>query len=243
MRTLGLIPARAGSKGLPGKNLRPLAGKPPVQWAFDAACDAESLQRVILSTDDAGALRLAERIGLEVPFVRPQAFATDDTPMIDVVLHALSVLEAEGDRFDAVCVLQPTSPLRTGAHIDAAAGLLRKRPDASAVCSVTPVPLERCPHYLMALDEDDQLKPFMPDGDLYTRRQDVPRAYQRCGTVFLTRVSVLREARSFYGRACLPMVLNPDEVVNIDGIEDWRTAEAKLQHRLQKGEVRHRRSA
>ena len=226
---LGVVPARRGSKGVPGKNVRPLAGRSPIERAYDVAAASRVLRRIILSTDDPDALALARRVGLDVPFARPPALARDDTPMIDVVLHALAELEARGERFDAVLLLQPTSPLRTPEHLRRAVGLLEASPEASAVCSVTPVPPERCPHYLMKVSERGFLQPFMPDGARYRRRQDVPRAHQRCGTVFLTRTGVLETERSFYGPTCLPMQLAPDEAINIDGPEDWAAAERRLE--------------
>lgn len=234
MRTLGLIPARGGSKGVPGKNVRPLCGRSLIARAFDSARDSGVLDRIVLSTDDEAAVAEARRIGLEVPFMRPARFAGDSSPMIDVAVHALGALAADGYRPDALVLLQPTSPLRTAEHIRHALELLA---DNDAVCTVVPIPQDLCPHYLMKIGENGYLDYFMPDGPRYTRRQDVPRAYRREGTLFVTRASVLLEQRSFYGARCVPYVLRPDETLNIDTLEEWAEAERHLARMQQKGNV------
>lgn len=228
LRILGLIPARGASKGVPEKNVRPLAGKSLIERASEAARDSGMLERVVLSTDDPKAAELGRRIGLEVPFVRPPHLALDTTPMIDVVLHTLDELEARGDGFHAVLLLQPPSPLRTHNHLTSAVRMLTDNAEATAVCSVAPVPFALCPHYLMRIDDEGRVQPFMSDGERYTRRQDVPQAYMRCGTVFLTRVEVLRRERSFYGQNCLPMLVDWADAINIDSPEDWDEAERRL---------------
>jgi N-acylneuraminate cytidylyltransferase len=226
VKVLGLVPARAGSKGVPGKNAKPLLGKPLLQWTVEAAVESGVLDRVVISTEDEGLAALAVEAGAEAPFLRPGTLADDRTPMIDVVLDALSRLDATGYRPDAVALLQPTSPLRRAQHVRAAVGALTE--DADSVCTVVPVPLELSPHYVMRLDRDGRLQHFLDDGAQYTRRQDVPRAYRRDGTVYLTRRSVLIDQRSFYGTACVPLVLPPAESVTIDTPEDWAEAERRL---------------
>lgn len=198
------------------------------------AVDSGVLDRLIVSTNDLQVARIARGLELEVPFRRPEHLSTDRTPMVDVALHALDALEVLGDRFDALLLLQPTSPLRTAGRLQEAVRLLNDHPEASAVCSVTPVPPELCPHYLMRIDGEGWLRPFMPDGDRYTRRQDVPPAHRRCGTVFLTRVEVLQNQRSFYGKACLPLEVPLEEGLNIDGPDDWAEAERQLRHGQEK---------
>ena len=225
MKILGLIPARGGSKGVPGKNIRPLAGKSLIERAYDGARASGALDKIILSTDDPQAVEIGRRIGLEVPFVRPPEISGDTTPMIDVALHAVNFLEAAGERYDALMLLQPTSPLRSGDHIRKAVALLG---DFDAVCTVVPLPRDLCPHYVMRITPEGYLDYFMPDGAKYTRRQDVPLAYRRDGTLFLTRVNVLREDRNFYGRRCLPLTIDPADSLNIDSPEEWAEAESVL---------------
>ncbi|MBU4460257.1 MAG: acylneuraminate cytidylyltransferase family protein [Verrucomicrobia bacterium] len=228
MRALGLIPARAGSKGVPGKNVRPLLGRSLIERAFESARASGALDRIVLSTDDEAAAAEARRIGLEVPFLRPAEFAGDASPMMDVAIHALQTLAKDGYTPDVLVLLQPTSPLRAAEHIRRALGLLE---DNDAVCTVVPVPKDLCPHYLMKVGDDGFLTHFMPDGARYTRRQDVPQAYRRDGTLFVTRTSVILERRSFYGTRCVPFLLPPDESMNIDTPAEWAEAERRLAER------------
>lgn len=225
MKILGLIPARAGSKGIPSKNTRPLAGKSLVQRAIECGRASGVLDEILLSTDDPNALEIAKSCGLEVPFPRPPELAEDTTAMIDVVLHALYQLAVLGRMYDAVLVLQPTSPLRKPKHIRRAVELLG---DNDAVCSVVALPRDLCPHYVMRITPEGYLDYFLPEGRNITRRQDVPPAYRREGTIFLTTTRTLRDARSFYGDRCVPMRIAPEESLNIDTPEEWAAAEARL---------------
>lgn len=226
MKVLGLIPARGGSKALPGKNARPLCGRSLVARAYDVAIASGVLDRVILSTDDAEIAAHGREIGVEIPFLRPHEFATDESPMLDVVLHALDALsQSEGYAPDALLLLQPTSPLRTVKHIQDSLALLEGH---ESVCSVVPLPQDLSPFYLMKINESGYLDYFMHDGANYTRRQDLPIAYRREGTIFLTRTEVMQEKKSFYGNRCCPLMMDPASVLNIDTPEDWREAEQKL---------------
>lgn len=225
MKVLGLIPARAGSKGVPGKNRREIGGMSLVERTFRVAQESGVLDRIIVSTDDFEVLATAQKIGLEVPFVRPAELSTDRAAMIDVVNHALAQLDQTGYRPTAVMLLQPTSPLRTADHIRQAFGLLW---GGDSVCSVVPLPLTLCPHYVMKVDESGHLVNFLPEGGAITRRQDVPQAFVRDGTIYLTKRSVLVEGRSFYGSSCVPMVLDSSESLSIDTEEDWSIAEQRL---------------
>lgn len=229
MKILAMIPARAGSKGLPGKNVKQLLGKPLIQHAFETARESGVLDRIILSTDCMVAADLAKAIGLEVPFLRPAELATDVTAMIDVAMHALTTLAAANYTPDALLLLQPTSPLRLAEHIRQAVALLE---GVDAVCSVTPLPRDLCPHYLMKLGPDGYLDFFAPEGTGLARRQDVPQAYKRDGTIYLARSDVILGQRSFYGKRTRPLMINWGESVSIDGPEDWRRAEQLLRARL-----------
>src|SRR5258705_3977965 len=154
---LGLIPARGGSKGVPGKNIRPLCGKPLLQYTAEAALVARHLSRVILSTDDEEIARVGERCGLQVPFLRPAQLAQDQTSMLPVVQHALTWLESCGERFSAVCLLQPTNPLRRSEDIDGCIELF-VREDADAVVTVLTVPHEHNPHWVYFRRDDGTLQ-------------------------------------------------------------------------------------
>ena len=171
MRVLGLIPARGGSKELPRKNIRLLGGKPLIQHTFECARSSGVPDRIVLSTDDPEIWEVASSFGLEAPFLRPTEYARDDSPMIDVAVHALETLRLEGYEPEALLLLQPTSPLRRPEHVRTALELLE---DHDSVCSVVPVPRGYCPHYLMKITPDGFLEFVMDGGERITRRQDVP---------------------------------------------------------------------
>jgi len=226
MRTVGVIPARAGSKGVPGKNLRMLAGRPLLWYTANAVRQAARLTRTIVSTESEEIAALAQELGLDVPFRRPAALAEDDTPMLPVVRHALTMLEAEGEMFDAVCLLQPTTPLRTGEDIDGCIDLL-ERSAASAVVTVLPVPQRYNPHWVYFAAEDGSLHLSTGTPTPIGRRQALPPAFHREGSVYVTRREVV-EGGSLYGERVIGYSLPPERDLNIDGWDDWSRAEAMI---------------
>jgi CMP-N-acetylneuraminic acid synthetase len=229
MRAIGVVPARGGSRGLPGKHLLPLGGRPLIAWTFDAARGARSLARVILSTDDATIAAAARAQGVDVPFMRPAALAGDDTAMLDVLVHAVSELERAGDRYDVVVLLQPTSPLRTADHIDAAVARLEET-GADSVVTVVPVPHRFSPVSVMRMD-GDRLTAYAGETSV-TRRQDKPLLYARNGpAVLAVRRDVLLEQRSLYGRDIRPLLMTEEESVDIDTPWDLAIAELLLSRR------------
>jgi len=227
LRVLGLIPARAGSRGVPGKNERPIGGRGLVERARDAALASGVIERLVLSTDSEAIAAAGRSLGLDVPFLRPAELARDESPMLAVVEHALAELAREGYVPEAVALLQPTSPLRSGPRIAEAVALLDGAPEATSVVTIAPIPPHFAPHYAMRID-DGLLQPFLPEGKAVSRRQDVPPAYYRDGTLYLTRTATVVEGHDLYGEYCLPLVLRPNEVLTIDTPEDWHRAEQLL---------------
>ena len=221
MRVLGLIPARGGSQGVPGKNLRPLAGRPLLAYTVADAL-ASNLDRVVLSTDDEDIAAVGRRLGAEVPFLRPAELATDAAPTLGVVVHALDALAAEGDDYDAVCLLQPTSPVRGPGLIDECVERLVTS-GADSVVSVRPVPTDHHPDWVYRLGDDGELTLFNGEDEPRTRRQDLAPAFHRDGAVYVTRAEVVR-AGSLYGRRTVA-VLADGPSVNIDTEDDFRRAE------------------
>lgn len=229
MRVVGIVPARGGSKGLPGKHLLSLGGRPLIAWTFDAALASRRLDRVVLSTDAPEVADLARVSGVDVPFMRPEALASDEAPMLDVLVHAVEALTAAGDAPDAVVLLQPTSPLRTAAHIDAAVTLL-DRSGADAVVSVVEVPHRFNPVSVLRM-EGDRVTPWSP-GPVLTRRQDKPRVFARNGpAVLAVRTPVLLGERSLYGRDTRAFPMSEAESVDIDTAWDMAVAELALARR------------
>jgi CMP-N,N'-diacetyllegionaminic acid synthase len=226
VRTLGLVPARAGSKGVPDKNIRPLAGRPLLEYTARAAFASGVLDGVVLSTDSAQIADAGRRAGLEVPFMRPAALAQDDTPMLPVVQHAIDALAADGWTPDVIVLLQPTSPLRRPSHISDAVALLH-RTGADSVVSVVELPRHLSPDYVMRI-EGDVLRPFLPDGARVTRRQDARPAYSRDGTVYVFRRATLERFGNIYGDECRPLLVQPSDSLSIDSPADWAAAEGIL---------------
>lgn len=226
MTVLGIVPARSGSKGVPGKNIRPLAGRPLLEYTARAARESRVIDRLVLSTDSPDIADAGRRAGLEVPFLRPAALARDDTPMLPVLRHAIDTLAAGGWQPEIVVLLQPTSPLRRPEHIRDAVARLRET-GADSVVTVVEVPRHLSPDYVMRID-DGALRPFLPEGARITRRQDARPAYSRDGTVYAFRRATLDRFGNIYGDDCRPLIIDPAESLSIDSPADWDTAERLL---------------
>lgn len=226
MSVLGVVPARGGSKGVPGKNIRPLAGRPLLEYTARAARESGVIDRLVLSTDSREIADAGRRAGLEVPFLRPAALAADDTPMLPVLRHAIDTLAAGGWEADVVVLLQPTSPLRRPEHIRDAVARLRET-GADSVVTVVEVPRHLSPDYVMRID-DGVLRPFLPEGAHITRRQDARPAYSRDGTVYAFRRATLDRFGNIYGDDCRPLIIDPAESLSIDSPADWDAAERLL---------------
>jgi CMP-N-acetylneuraminic acid synthetase len=216
LTTLALIPARSGSKGIPGKNVRMFAGRPLLAWATKVGrkvCD-----RAVVSTDDP-TYAAAGRVDV---ILRPPGLATDETPMLPVIQHALKSLEPW--RPDVVVLLQPTQPLRTPGHVRAALKLLEET-GADSVVSVVEVPPHYRPEYVMTIHGVGCLHPYLANDSNPTRRQDAQSAYSRDGTVYAIRRQTIEDG-SLYGQDCRPLLIPRGESVNLDTEEDWTMAEA-----------------
>lgn len=226
MRLLAVIPARGGSKGVPRKNIRPVAGRPLIAWTIAAARAARSLSRIVVSTDDAEIAAISRDLGAEV-VMRPPELAADDTPTLPVLRHVAETLEtAEGWACDAVMTLQPTSPLRTARHIDEAAALFAADASADSLVSCIPVPHIFHPRSVMRLDADGSLRPFL-DGPLVTRRQDKEPVFARNGAaVYITRRERLGEY--VFGGRLLCYLMDEANSLDVDSEDDLAAADRVL---------------
>lgn len=223
---LGIIPAREGSRGIPEKNIRLLAGRPLLEYTVKAAFSSGVIDRLILSTDSEKIASLGRRLGVEVPFLRPKELAQDETPMLPVLQHAVSFLEERGWFSEIVVLLQPTAPLRKPQHIRDALSLLRST-HCDSVVSVTEIPLHFSPDYVMKI-VDGKLLNFLPEGKQLTRRQEARPAYSRDGTVYAVRRDVLMDRYTLYGTDCRPLLIPREESITLDTWEDWERAERRL---------------
>lgn len=231
-RVLALIPARGGSKGIPRKNLALVNGDPLIAHTIRTANGCPRLTRIVVSTEDAEISEVARKCGADVPFMRPPELATDQAKSADVALHALQVVEhEEGSRYDVVCLLEPTSPLRTSADVSSALDMLSAS-DVDAVISVYRV---EAPHPIKTLQiESGRLSPFMPDRwRPNLNRQELPAVYAVNGAIYCIRRAALISCRSFWGVSAAPYVMPEDRSVNIDTQVDLALADLLLKRRGQ----------
>ncbi|MEK6806056.1 MAG: acylneuraminate cytidylyltransferase family protein [Pseudomonadota bacterium] len=229
-RVLALVTARGGSKGLPRKNLRHLAGRPLVGWSVQAARAARCVDRVVVSTDDGEIADCARAEGAEVPFMRPIDLASDTASSIEVVLHALNQLD--GPSFEYVVLLEPTSPLTEGADIDEALAVLAASRDrADAIVGVCRIEAEH-PEYDVRITPQGLIRPFQaPDFKHLRRRQEIEELYFLEGTLYASSVQSLREQKSFCHSRTLPFVVPKWKSFEIDDLVDFVCIEAIMAHR------------
>jgi len=226
MRVLGLIPARGGSKGVPRKNIKLLCGTPLLDYTVRSALSAR-LSRVILSTDDEETAEIGRSLGLDVPFMRPAELATDTAATFPVVMHAVNAFMSEGETYDAVCLLQPTNPLRRASDIDACIEIMEMS-GSDSVVSVLPVPESFNPMWVFWKKDDGRLVLTSGESEPIARRQDLPKAFHRDGSVYLTRTNVLFEHGNLYGTNIHSYEMDPNYAVNIDTMSDWEKAEQMI---------------
>lgn len=232
-RVLGIVPARGGSKGLPGKNIRPLAGLPLVAHSLGAARMMRTMTRCVVSTDDPAIADVARAHGGDVPFLRPAELADDSTPMAPVLRHALAAVEAEeGEPYDVVVLLDPTSPARVPAEIDAAVDQLLSSPGLDGVISVSqptfnPVWVGVRP----SAEDPSVLERYFPEGAGVTRRQDVERYLRINGTFYVWRAEFVRRLEgSWFDEGRHGMVEIPEQrAFAIDYLEEFEDLEAAVE--------------
>jgi CMP-N,N'-diacetyllegionaminic acid synthase len=217
LRVLAVIPARGGSKGLPGKNILPLGGQPLLAWTVKAAKASRCVDRVVLSSDDESIMAAAEAAGCDVPFRRDAALATDTASSIDVVLDALARLPD----YDAVVLLQPTSPLRSAQDIDGALETML-RLDAPACVSVREAADH--PFWTFRLDKASRLHSFVENPQPSARRQDLPQAWCLNGAVYAAQVDWLLAHKSFVSPQTVAFPMPPARSIDIDTREDFDQA-------------------
>ncbi|GGG99532.1 hypothetical protein GCM10011416_17330 [Polaribacter pacificus] len=227
MKILAIIPARGGSKGVPRKNIKLLNGKPLLEYTAKVALKSSLLSKVIVSTDDDEIISVAKKLELEVPFKRPIDLAADTSSSLSVILHALAYFESKSIYFDAVCLLQVTSPFRTVEFLDAA---IQKfiNSDADSLVSVQEVPHEYNPHWTFELDKNQHLKIATGESTIISRRQDLPIAYHRDGSIYITKTNILKEQNSLFGNKIAHLVSPKEFYVNIDTMDDWSKAEVMV---------------
>ena len=230
---LAVIPARGGSKGLPGKNLRPFAGLPLLAHTILFAKLCPELGRCIVSTDSPEIAETAKRFGAEIPFLRPAALAADDVPLWAVVRHALAAVEAQDSlRYDALVLLDPTSPAREPSDVSGAWRRLQATPDADGVVGVSRPDFN--PIWHCVVERDGWMADLIEDGRRFDRRQDVPAVYRINGSIYIWRAAFVRtQERSWrQGGRYLLHEIPERRAMSIDTLEEFERAELLVKNGL-----------
>ena len=218
---LVIVPARGGSKGLPNKNLLSLKGKPLIAWTIEAAQKCKFVDKVLVSTDSPQIKEVSNMYGAETPFLRPKELSDDKALSIDVILHTIQNVED----YEYVCMLQPTSPLRTEKDIENAFKLLLKH-NANACVSVTES--NQSPYWSFQISKDEKLRPLFDFENLPLRRQDLPNTYYLNGAIYIAKSSWLVNSRSFLTNETIAYIMSSDISIDIDTIDDFKLAENYL---------------
>lgn len=231
-RVLALVPARRGSKGLPLKNIRPLGGKPLLAWPIEAARQSRYVDRVVISTDDAEFAAIAKAAGADAPFLRPAALASDTSPSIDFILHALDALAAAGDDYDYVALLEPTSPLTEASDVDAALEtLVAHQAQADAIVGVTAMTSSH-PAFAVRIASGGLIEPHSsPSFGQLPRRQDIEPLYSLDGSLYISSTTALRREHGFYHYRTLPYATPRWKSFEVDDLVDFICIEAVLAQR------------
>lgn len=225
MRILALIPARGGSKRLPGKNIRVLGSRPLIAWSIEAARGMPGITDVLVSTDDEEIAAVAREYGAMVPWLRPTELASDEAGSAGVCVHALDWYEAQYGKVDGLLLLQPTSPFRGRSTVEQGLALYQSS-DFRRVVSFSPAASH--PMWCVRI-EDGKIAPFVSGGGFGVRSQDLPAAYAVNGALYLISPETLRNTLDFVGNDVVPLLMeSPATSIDIDTELDWQYAEAVL---------------
>ncbi len=228
---LGIIPARGGSKEIPGKNIKEFCGKPLMVWTIESALKSEAVSRLIVSTDDNKIAEVAKQYGAGVPFMRPAELAQDASPTLPVLVHAVKYLaDNENYKPDYVLLLEPTSPGRQSQQIKEAVDLIMKT-GADSVVSLVEVPTKYNPawQFTITIGGRAKITTGVDFKEIITRRQDLPKTYIRNGAIYLFKTNLLfGDKPSFYGKDARAYIMDSVYDLDIDTPEDWQFAESKM---------------
>lgn len=231
---LGVITARGGSKGIPGKNIKMLGDKPLIAYTIESAKKSKLITHLIVSTDDEKIADVAKKYGADVPFMRPKELAQDTTSHLPVIQHAIKFMEEKsGIVFDYVVIFQPTSPFRTAEDID---GTIQKLIDTGADSAVSLVEFDKSMHPMKAKKlEGNKVWAYCMEEVEGIRRQDIPTAYRRSGAVYAMKRDLLLKDNRLYGDFVVGYVVPKERSIDIDEPFDWIKAEYMFEDLKKKG--------
>ena len=224
MKNLCIIPARSGSKGVPGKNTKPLNGKLLIEYTFEAAQESLLLDKSILTTDCSAISQSARGWNIQVPFIRPAHLANDTTPTVEVIKHAIKFFDDREEYFDNVILLQATCPFRSKGFVDSCIESFIGS-NADCLVSVKKVPHEYNPHWVFESDYNGYLKIATGEAAIIPSRQLLPQAFARDGSVYVFKADNIRHKNSIYGDTIAYLESDSLWHINIDTKEDWQKAE------------------
>lgn len=227
---VAVVPARGGSKGLPGKNIKLIQGKPLICWTLDAARQSRYIDKVFVSTDSVEIADVCKNYGVDVPELRPTELAKDNTSSVDVMLYTLDLLEADGETYDYLLLLEPTSPLRDDFDLDNILKLAAAHPDANGVISVGQVHTEH-PLLIKKTGQGGFLCPYIDNNNVIFQRQQEDEALFPYGVGYLVRVDMFRQRRTIYMDCMLPYFIQRWQNYEIDDIYDFVCIEAIMKWR------------
>ena len=221
---LAIIPARGGSKGIPRKNIKLLAGKPLIAWTIEEAKKSKYIDKTIVSTDSQEIADIAIKYGAEIPFIRPTELAKDETSSSEVIVHAIKWFEKnQNQKFNMLVLLQPTSPFRNVKHIDSTLEIFSSSPNSKSLVSIKEV--DENPYWMKIIDEDHYLKNFILKQNNFTRRQDLPKVYILNGAIYIMRIADFMNYKSFDVDNTIPFIMDKKTSIDIDVEEDFVLAE------------------
>lgn len=220
-RILAIIPARSGSKGLPGKNTLNFCEKPLIAWSIEQAKASKYLDKILVSTDGKKIADIAVKYGADVPFLRPKQLATSTSSIIDVLIHALNFL-GKNNSYDAVLLLQPTSPLRKSEDVNKAIELFFKK-NADSVVSVCLN--EHHPYWSTTLSNTQKIKKFLGKGNVHKNRQSLEPFFRLNGVIYLAKIDFLKKKRSFFGNNTYAYIMPAERSQDIDTKLDFEIAQ------------------
>lgn len=227
---LAIIPARGGSKGLPGKNIKPLLGKPLIGWTIEQAKQSKYIDEIFISTDSQEIADVVKSFGVEIPFLRPKELATDISPSSEFILHTIEYYKQQGKNFDYILLLEPTSPLRDVADIDIATERLINNAKAKSIVGVCKVEAAH-PSFLAKISKEELLIPFSKE--LKTlRRQDINDVYFFEGSLYISDLTTYENRKTFYHELTLPYVVSKYKSFEIDDILDFHIIEKIMDLKL-----------
>ncbi len=221
-KILALIPARGGSKGIPGKNIKNFNGKPLIAWTIEEAKKSKYLDKIVVSTDSGAIADIAVKYGAEAPFIRPGGLASDNANMMDVVLHCINFFQDTGDNYDIIVLLQPTSPLRRADDIDGAIEFFIEK-NANAVLGV--VACDHPPQLAGILPKDLSMNNFVQGNSGNKNRQELRAYYRVNGALYLADIDFILRKRDWYGAKTFAYIMKKERSADIDDLFDFMLAE------------------